>query len=79
MTENDIIWQTDAKLRNEYDIVENVKLTLDENGIQTIWAVQSTEQKEDISIQVVLSLKEAINLGVALIRSAGCMEAEEDD
>jgi len=69
-----IIWQTEAKLRNEYDIIENVELTLDEVGDVTIRVIRSTEQEDDISIPRTLSVKEAISLGVALIRSAGCIE-----
>jgi len=69
-----IIWQTEAKLRNEYDIVENIELTLDDNGETTIRVIRSTEQEDDISIPRTLSVNEAISLGVALIRSAGCIE-----
>jgi len=55
-----IIWQTEAKLRNEYDIIENVELTLDEVGDVTIRVIRSTEQEDDISIPRTLSVKEAI-------------------
>jgi len=78
MTEN-VVWKTEAEPRNAWDIVENVVLTLDDTGEVMIQVVQSTEQTEDVSLPKTLSLKEAIGLGVALIRSAGCMEVEEDD
>jgi len=65
-----IIWQTEARPMNEYDIVENVELTLDDDGETTIRVVRSTEQEDDISIPRTLSTNEAISLGVALIRSA---------
>jgi len=77
MTEN-VVWQTEAEPRNAWDIVENVELTLDDSGEVTIRVVRITEQEEDISLARTLSLKEAIGLGVALIRSAGCMEVEDD-
>jgi len=71
-----IIWKTEARLRNAWDIIENIELSLDDNGETTIRVIRSTEQEDDISIPRTLSVKEAIGLGVALIRSAGCIEEQ---
>ena len=68
------IWKTDEKLRNKFDIANNVEVTLDDKGYLSIRVVRSREGEEPLSLMKTLSPIDAINMGVALIRVTGSNE-----
>lgn len=71
MTEKNMIWKTDEKLLNEFDIAKNIEITFDENGYIEIRIIRSTEHEDPISLMKTLSPIDAIGMGVALIRVTG--------
>ena len=65
------IWKTDEKLMNEFDIVNNIEVTLDDKGYLSIRVVRSTEGEEPVSLMKTLSPVDAIGMGAALIQATG--------
>ena len=66
-----IIWKTDEKLMNEFDVANNIEVTTDAEGYLSIRVVRSVEGAEPIALTKALTAIDAIELGVALIRATG--------
>jgi hypothetical protein len=66
-----MIWKTDEKLMNEFDVAKNIEATIDKDGYIEIRIVRSTEGEDPISLMKILSPSDAVSMGVALIRATG--------
>ena len=66
-----IIWKTDEKLMNEFDVANNIEVTTDAEGYLSIRIIRAVEGEEPIALTKALTTIDAIELGVALIRATG--------
>ena len=71
MNEKNMIWKTNEKLLNEFDVAKNIEATIDEDGYLEIRVIRSTEGDDPIALSKTLSTSDAVNLSVALIRATG--------